>query len=201
MPEFALLLFAGLLLLTPSISAQEEPVTSAEISPADVFEDPIRAAELTMTFEEDTSPFAPVTGPSVWAVIRMVLVLILAAAAIYGVVFLLKRSSRQPPGVDPFLKVLANAHLGSNRFVHVVSVGSKTWLVGASEGGVNVIGEVTDNDVINAMLLEESRKGAQAPGRFPDFLTMLRRLGTPAGSAGAAGADEIRKRRERIKGL
>ena len=191
LPKLVLLFAAGLLLLISPISAQEE---------LQVFEDPLRAAELNMTFGEDTAPLAPVAGPSIWAIIRMVLVLVLVAIAIYGVVFLLKRSSKQPPNNDPFLKILANAHLGSNRYVHVVSVGSKTWLVGSSEGGVNPIGEVTDNDVINAMLLEDSRKSAEAPGRFPDFFSLLRRLGIPANTK-TPDINEIRKRRERLQGL
>ena len=197
LPKFVLLLTAGFLLLIPSISSQE---AACESSGAQIIEDQIRASELSMTFGENTSPLSPVAGPSIWAVVRMVLVLILAAAAIYGVVFLLKKSSRQSPNNDPFLKVLANAHLGSNRYVHVVSVGTRTWLVGASDGGVNTIGEVTDSDVINAMLLEDSRKGAQTPGRFPDFLSLLRRLGTPANTK-TPDVNEIRKRRERLQGL
>ncbi|MCL2266587.1 MAG: flagellar biosynthetic protein FliO [Treponema sp.] len=137
---------------------------------------------------------------STWAIIRMVLVLALAAAAVYGIVFLFKRASKPAQYNDPFLKVLANAHLGSNRYVHVVSLGNKTWLLGASDGGVNVISEIDDPDVINAMLLEDSNKISQVKGRLPSFLSMLRRMGTPA-QGGAAGADEIRKRRERLKGL
>jgi flagellar protein FliO/FliZ len=130
----------------------------------------------------------------------MILVLALAAAAIYGIVYFLKRSSRKTITNDPFLKILATTHLGSNRYAHVVSVGSKAWLLGSSDGGVNLIGEIDDKDVINAMLLEDSGRISSSSGRFPDFLSMLKRLGTPAESS-APGAGDIRKRRERLKGL
>jgi flagellar protein FliO/FliZ len=193
----ALLFFwAGFFVQIPNISAQD---VSAP-------EDPLLAAEQAMTFDESEVQTAPPPGPSIWVVIRMVLVLALAAAAIYGVVFFLKRSAKQTVDIDPFLKILASAHLGSNRYAHVVSVGSKAWLLGSSDGGVNLIGEIEDKDVINAMLLEDSGKSAQASSRFPDFLSMLRRLGvrTDAGTPAerfASGAEEIRKRRERLKGL
>jgi len=83
----------------------------------------------------------------------------------------------------------------------VVSVGSKAWLVGASEGGVGLISEIEDKDILNALFLEDSRKSAEAPqGRFLDFRAMLRRLGMPVES-GVPGAENIRKRRERLKGL
>ena len=197
MPLFALFIFAaGFFVQIPIISAQESFLEEEMQSP---LRDP-RAGEENMTLEGSDSAAAPAAGPSIWTVIRMVLTLALAAAAIYGMVFLIKRSSK-PAGKDPFLKVLAVTHLGSNRYAHVVAVGSKAWLLGSSDGGVTLIGEIEDKDVLNAMLLEDSQKGDDAAaGRFPDFLGMLRRLGTPAKSS-TSGADDIRKRRERLKGL
>jgi flagellar protein FliO/FliZ len=209
-PVFALLLFGvGLLIQIPNISAQEGlqegfidgEIYEQEASP--VVEDPLRAAEEAFAIGGDADAAAPVTvsGSSIWIVIRMILVLSLVAAAVYGAVFFIKRSSKQTAAADPFLKILASAPLGFNRYAHVVSVGGKAWLLGSSDGGVNLIGEIDDKDVINAMLLEDSRKGADAAtGRLPDFLAMLRRLGTPAESR-TSGADEIRRRRERLKGL
>jgi flagellar protein FliO/FliZ len=131
----------------------------------------------------------------------MVLTLALAAAAIYGVIYFIKRASRRVETRDPFLKVLAGAQLSPGRNVHIVAAGSKAWLVGAAEGGVNLISEIEDKDLLNAMFLEDSKRDASAPGgRMLDFKAMLRRLGMPA-QGGAPGADNIRKRRERLKGL
>jgi len=205
---FALLvLSAGLLVQIPLIYAQEETaqgplageVREQETLP--VIGDPLRSAEEAIAIGGDVQTPAPASGSSTWAVFRMVLVLALAAAAVYGAVYFIKRASKQTASGDPFLKILASTPLGSNRYAHVVSVGGKAWLLGSSDGGVNLIGEIDDKDVINAMLLEDSKKGADtAAGRFPDFLAMLRRLGTPAESR-TSGADEIRRRRERLKGL
>ena len=210
------ILFFGVwfLLQIPFISAQENAVQGTveqEIQSPTETEDesPLRSAEQAILIGEDTAA-AVQTGESssIWAAVRMILVLALAAGAVYGVVFFIKRSSKQTIENDPFLKILASVHLGSNRYAHIIAVGSKAWLLGASEGGVNLIGEVDDKDVINAMLLEDSRKAAQAPSnRFPDFLAMLRRTGGGIFASGApaetrsSGADEIRKRRERLKGL
>jgi flagellar protein FliO/FliZ len=131
----------------------------------------------------------------------MVLILALAAAAIYGIVFFIKRSSKKTADSDPFLKILASVHLGSNRYAHVVAVGSKAWLLGSSDGGVNLVGEIDDKDVINAMLLESSKRSAEAAaGRFPDFMSIMRRFGVSSETR-APDADDIRKRRERIKRL
>jgi flagellar protein FliO/FliZ len=182
----------------PIISAQEELAQEAQ-TPA---VDPLRTFEQSLILGEDTPlPAGTAGGPSVWSVVRMLLTLALAAAAVYGVVFFIKKGSRRNDLKDPFLRVLASAHLGSNRYAHIVAVGSKAWLLGSSDGGVNLIGEIEDKDILNAMLLEESQKSAEAAaGRFLDFKSMLRRLGMPADPR-VPGAETIRKRRERLRGL
>ena len=207
----------GLLIQIPQISAQEggvspanDPTSSQEggllqepsAQEPQTVEERIRAAEQAMTFEFDSFGANPVPaqGVTVWTIIRMILVLLLVAASIYGLVFLLKKASKRGADNDPFLKILANKHLGFNRYAHIVSIGSKAYLVGSSEGGVNLISEIDDKEIIDAMLLEDSRKSEAVQSRVQDFLSLLRRLGVRA-QRNNPGADEIRKRRERLKGL
>jgi len=114
-----------------------------------------------------------------------------------------RRTSRAGAEQDPFLKILASAPLVANRSVHVVSVGSQAWLVGSAETGVNLISEILDKDTINAMLLEDSKRIAMPPtGGAPllDFKAILGKLGISAKNENS-GPDQIRKRRERLKGL
>jgi len=198
MSKFALLLAVGLLVQIPIFS--QEAAQEAEQSAPTVTEDPYRIAEQNMTFGDTAAQTRRNSGASIWAVLRMILVLALAAAAIYGIVFFIKRSSKQTASNDPFLKVLANSHLGFNRYVHIVSVGSKAWLLGASDGGVMLISEIEDKEIIDAMLLEDSKKSTETQNRFPDFLSIIRRLGTPIQTR-SSDIDEIRKRRERLKGM
>ena len=195
MPYNALRALLVLLLLGAGFPIIQPPTIHAQAET-----DPILAAEQAIVFDDSPAAVSPI-GPTTGAVIRMVLTLALVAAAIYGVVFFMKRASRRVEVNDPFLKVLASAHLGSNRHAHVVAVGSRAWLLGASEGGVSLIGEIEDKDILNAMLLDESQKNAEAPsGRGLDFKTILRRLGTPLGSH-TGNAQSIRAYRERLKGM
>jgi len=200
-----LLLGAWFLVQIPSISAQEV-LSQGEDTPSQQAQerDP-RAWERSVTFSDNeganTAPGGSAAGPSIWSVIRMLLVLALSAAAVYGIVFFIKRSSKQTVNKDPFLKVLAVVHLGSNRYAHIVAVGTKAWLLGSSDGGVSLIGEIEDKDVLDAMLLEDSRKTAEAgSAKFLDFMSILRRFGIQPESK-APSADDIRKHRERLKGL
>ncbi|MDR0554419.1 MAG: flagellar biosynthetic protein FliO [Treponema sp.] len=142
-------------------------------------------------------------------VVRMVLILALAAAAIYGVIFFLKRASRRRGQSNPYLKILSSAQLGAgaNRFVHIISVGSQAWLVGSGEGGVTLISEIGDKEVIDALLLDESRRNVDAsPGRMVEFQSLLRRFGVGGASRGepddqGLSPENLRRRRERLKGL
>ena len=202
MPKFALLFAVGFLVQL-SVFSQEVPVQAeSSVQEEQINTDPLRAAEQSLTFGESSASGAAIgTGPSIWSVIRMVLVLALAAIAIYGAVFFIKRLTKQTAASDPFLKILASSHLGSNRYVHVVHVGNKAWLIGSGEGGVNLIGEVDDKETVDAMLLDDSRRSAQTPqGYLPNFISLLKKFGAPV-NAKTPGADEIRKRRERLKGL
>ena len=146
------------------------------------------------------APAPAAAGRSGWrSLIVGLLSLLLSAAAIYGIVFFIKKSSRRAEVQDPYLKVLAGAQLGAGTYVHVVALGTKAWLVGASEGGVNLISEVEDQDILNAMLLDDSKKSA-GRGRILDFRAILGRFGMQVKS-GLPGAENIRRHRNRIKGV
>jgi flagellar protein FliO/FliZ len=183
--------------------AQEEPSGEETLVQEIPAVDPIIAREQALSLGDNGAGAAAAPpAASALGIFRVILTLAVVAAAIYGLVFFIKRSARGGANQDPFLKILANAPLGANRGVYIVAVGSKAWLVGAAESGVSLISEIEDKDVLNAMLLEDSRKSAEAPtGRFPDFKSLLQRLGMPMEPGAPPGPEDIRKRRERLKGL
>jgi hypothetical protein len=83
----------------------------------------------------------------------------------------------------------------------VVSVGAKTWLLGAGDGGISLIAEITDQEAEVAAMFQDTLNGAEtAVPKLPDFKALLRRLGgLPADRQSTT--DNVRKRRERLKGL
>jgi flagellar protein FliO/FliZ len=159
----------------------------------------------------DDSPEAPGftgTGASAFsAVLRMVLVLVLVALFIYIAVFIIKRLlkgiARPQESSNPYLKVLATVHLGANHFVHVISLGPKqAWLVGSGDGGITLIDEVEDKETVDALLLDASRNSAgQIQGKFADFRSLLRRFGGGKAESPGPTPENVRKRRERLRGL
>jgi flagellar protein FliO/FliZ len=140
---------------------------------------------------------------SISSILRMVLVLALAALAIYGVLFFVKRAGRPRGSGDPHLRVLARAGLGGSSSAAVLAVGTRAWLVGFSEGGgVSLITELEEREALDAMFLDESlRKEEAGKNRFVDFRTLLRRARKEVPPAPEAGITGIRQRRDRLRGL
>lgn len=161
--------------------------------------------ETSLKLPEDTGAPANVSVSTTGSILRALLVLALTAAAVYGLVYFIRRLSKgRPVTEDPNLKVLASASLGGNRFVHVVSVGPKAWLLGASDAGVALISEIEDKETVDAMLLEESQRApAAGPSWTRDFAAVLSRLGggERKRNGGAETGEAVRKRRERLTRL
>jgi flagellar protein FliO/FliZ len=203
-------------LSTPGVPAQEEPASPVEETSEPVPETQAEAPDTTQAVTAAAEAIAAVErefslgegGPanagnptSIWNILKVLLTLAVVAVAIYGMVFFIKRAVRGNTAKDPFLKILASTQLGVNRHAYVLSVGTQAWLVGSAETGVNLIAEIGDKDILNAMLLDESEKSARTPpGRFLDFKALLGKLGMKV-ETDAPGPDNIRKRSERLKGL
>ncbi|MDR0525590.1 MAG: flagellar biosynthetic protein FliO [Spirochaetaceae bacterium] len=197
---------------SPSLQGQEEPSPNpAHQTAAEEKNDPLADEKnLSLRSREEAlligeAPDAQARSPgSFRLILQMIIVLVLCAGAIYGVILFFKKIAKPPETQDPYLKVLGSAHLGANRFVHVVSVGSQAWVVGASEGGVSLIAEITDPETVDAMLLEASRKNAETEiGKLSDFARLLRRFtGKEAPPIQPdLSVEKIRKRREHLRGL
>ena len=121
--------------------------------------------------------------------------LALVAGVIYLVVYFLRRMGKPQVEQNPHLKVLASTHLGSGRYVHVVSVGKEAWLIGSGEGGVNHIAGIGDQEAIDAMVLDASKRKADTPEHF-NFQSMLKKF---SGGLSAKEQDRLEKMRTRRK--
>ena len=165
-------------------------------------EERIRSEESLLELGEETAA-APVRT-SAFVILRMVLVLALVAGVIYFVVFFLRKISRPQTEQNPHLKILASTHLGSSRYVHVVSVGSKAWLIGSGEGGVTHIADIDDGEALDAMLLDSSRRTAENTV-LPGFQALLRRFtgkeSIAGGSKGPGGPGPLERRIEELREL
>jgi flagellar protein FliO/FliZ len=153
---------------------------------------------------------------SIWILVRIVVVLALVCAGIYGVVYLLKKSSGGNAGNDPYLKNVASLYFSPNKSVQVITLGERAYMVGVTDQAINLLGEVTDRELVDAMNLNTDKKNPIPPGTFQNLMANFfpgakrspgagagagtdTNAGTSRNGASFGGADFIRSQRERLK--
>ncbi len=129
---------------------------------------------------------APSIGVGVY--VRMVFVLAVVVAAIILIFRFIKKSSGLAgvqDGDDTFLRHVSGVSLGAGKSVQIVTLVDKAYLLGVSENNVNLIGEVEDKELVNAMnLWSDKRNKTSKPRSFADVLDLFMPKGPRAGSQG-----------------
>ncbi len=111
------------------------------------------------------------TGSVLWLFIRMVFALVLVVALIYGIVYVLKKGFVSKEAENPFLKKAATLTLAPGKTVQVITMPDKAWVVGVTDAGINLIGEITDVDLVNQMILEAEKEPLSKPRDFASILS------------------------------
>jgi len=111
---------------------------------------------------------------TVWLFVRMILVLVLVIACIYGIVWLLKKSLRHGAENDPYLKKTASITLAPGKTVQIVTLQDKAYLLGVSDSSITLISEIEDKELIDAMNLNAPVGGnGKKPADFASLLASL----------------------------
>jgi flagellar protein FliO/FliZ len=167
--------------------------------------------ETTLSFSDAGAPARAANttaAPSTFAYfLRMIAVLALVLAVIYCVYRLMKRLAKPKIAESSAIKILASATLGPGKAIHIVALGSKAYLIGATDSSVNLVTEVEDKDLVDRLNLEATMSPPKA-GSGGDFGEMLagllgaRRRGgeRKSGSGGSRGpGDFLAGQRERLR--
>ncbi len=96
--------------------------------------------------------------------------LIIICILAYIVIKFLKKSTNVFGVDDPYLKTVASMNIAQGKSVHVITLGDKAYIIGVTDNAINTIGEVEDQELINAMNLEAEKKD-DAPKK--DFSSVL----------------------------
>lgn len=124
--------------------------------------------------------------------LRMIVVLALVLAAIYGVYRLMKRAAGPKTVESSAVKILASSSLGSGKTLHVVLVGSKGFLVGATDSQVNLVAAIDDKEYLDALVLEAATNPPPREGSGREFGKVLSSL---MGGKGMSGKREAGNKR------
>ncbi|HSV56879.1 MAG TPA: flagellar biosynthetic protein FliO [Magnetospirillaceae bacterium] len=134
--------------------------------------------------------------------LRMLVTLGLVLGVLWLFFRFLRKAGRPKAAQQSSVLVLASVPLGTGRWLYVVSLGSKAFLLGATDSSVSLIHEVEDRELIDEMRL---RAETAQPVDTRDFKTLLSGLLKPASkhraesATGIPGTDFLSRQRDRLR--
>ncbi len=107
--------------------------------------------------------------------VRMIVMLLIVVALIYAVFRFLKASGKVPLAEDDtFLRRVSSLSLGNGKSVQIVTLIDSAYLVGVTENAINLISEIKDKELINALnLYADKHDNAARPKNFADVLSLF----------------------------
>ena len=139
-------------------------------------------------------------GVSTWDFLRMLLILAGVVGAIYALFWLLRRGSGKRIPQNDLIRVLGSRSLAGNRSLHLVEVGTSVYLVGSSDGGVELISEITDKESLDSVRLKAAEETPAARRSFQHLLSeIFRPAKKPFSLRESVGF--LRTQRDRLKKL
>lgn len=112
----------------------------------------------------------------VWPVIRMILVLVLIVVAIYFLMKFFKKKGNVTKSDDDFMRRVSTLNIGPGKSVEIITIMDKGYMIGVTEGGINLISELDDSELVEALNLNFDKKNStKKPYKFSDMLEMFSR--------------------------
>ncbi len=157
-------------LSNPQISSQESALDESQIL---LNQNQNSEENISLDFSSQNSS-AGKSGGGIWIFIRMILVLALIVFLIWFIFKMMKKSVDGKTEDDPFLRKTASISLGSGKSVVIVTLIDKAYLLGVSENSVNLITEITDEQMINALnLYADKTQSSERAKSFDEMLKMF----------------------------
>jgi len=210
MRETAILAVAAFLIAASHPLAAQSTQGAASASGAQATETPKALSETDFIIADDTPATAAgggaqtgqgvSPGVSTWDFVRMLLILAGVVVAIYLLFWLLRRGTRKRIQENDLIRVLGSRGLSGSRALHLVEVGRSVYLVGSSDGGVELISEITDKETLDSVHLKAAE---EAPATRRTFQTILSEIFRPAKKPFSMGESVgfLRRQRDRLKKL
>ena len=158
-----------------------------------------RVDESTLLLGEPRSPqpgqTASVSPFSFWDLVRMVLVLGCVVGIIYLVFYLLKRAGSGKFARTDLIRIVGSQTLPGNRAIYLVQVGSQVFMVGAGSESITLLGEITEQETVDSVVLSASQLDDGSRKNFGDILSSLVKGGQ------GESLDLMRHQRERLQRL
>jgi flagellar protein FliO/FliZ len=162
-------------------------------------------SQLPITAAPDNPAVSGKQPSTIWIFIRMIFVLAVVIACIYGLFFLMKRGMRTGQASDPFLRKVSQISLGTGKSVQIVTLLDHAYIIGVTDTSVSLLGQVDDKELIDSMnLYTDKNAHTRKPRTFADVLDIFMPNGprepgkTIFGESAQKAADGLKKQRNRL---
>ena len=106
--------------------------------------------------------------------VRMIVVLIIVVALIYGVFWFIRKKTNIVKTDDEYLRRAAYINIAPGKSVEVITLIDKAYLIGVTEDNITLLGEIDDKELISAMnLTADKRNNTKKPANFSEVLDMF----------------------------
>ena len=158
---------------TATFDSQENIEQSQQITQTKIDES-LYTLDGSGTTVESTTGNATSPLRTVWVFLRMILVLAIVLAIIWIIFKLMKRSVDPEKSSDEFLRKVSSLTISPGKSVQIVTLIDKAYLLGVSDNSVNLITEIEDPELIQAMNLYADKNGkVERPRSFEDVLELF----------------------------
>ena len=107
-------------------------------------------------------------------IVKTVVVLLLVVAAIYGIMLFFKKKNNTAKSDDDFLRRVSSLQLSPGRSIEIVSLIDKAYILGVTDSNINLISEIEDKELIQAMNLNfDKKQNTKKPMNFADVLEIF----------------------------
>ena len=105
----------------------------------------------------------------------MVLFLAVVVACIFVVFKFMKKTMAIPDNDDIFMRIVSSVNISPSKSVQIVTLTDKyAFLIGVSDDSVNLISQIDDPELIQAMnLYSDKQKKKNKPKNFADILDIF----------------------------
>ena len=165
--------FAAFLFLFSNFSFAQNSNSESNVNLESVSTD-VPTGENSIILDTDSDTVTERSPNGFWVFVRMVLVLVIVILLIWFVMKLVKKGTEVKPSDDPFLRRVASINLAPGKSVQIVTIQQNCYVLGVTDGGINLISQITDVETINAMnTYADKVNNTTKPNTFEELLEIF----------------------------
>jgi flagellar protein FliO/FliZ len=129
-----------------------------------------------------------------WLIFKTVLIMgLIVAGFYYFLKYVTRKTAVQVLGQDA-IQVLSMVPIGQNKYLQIVDLAGKLFVLGVAENSINLITEIDDKSEIDRIRLLSSKSSGERGKGFPDFIA--KQVGGFLGRLNEKRSESVRRERE-----